>query len=163
MDLAALLDRDAESVVGEASEALARSGPNHYREISAQERQRRLQSLFDVVRQAINSRDLSPVIVYGEQVARERHDAHVDIAEVQTAFNVLEEALWRRTTAEVPPDELPAAIGMLATAVGVGKDALARTYVALESQRRVPSLDMRALFDGTQPEAAYHDYRDGDR
>jgi hypothetical protein len=33
--------------------------------------------------------------------------------------------------------------------VGAGKDALAREYVSMASHRHVPSLDLSALFRGT--------------
>jgi hypothetical protein len=38
---------------------------------------------------------------------------------------------------------------LLTTVLGVGKDALARTYVSLASHEHVSSLDLRALFEGT--------------
>jgi hypothetical protein len=159
MDLLTLLERDGAAIVDEASEALGRSHREHYREIGPDERRKRLQALFDVVKETITTRDLRPIMTFGEDLAQERYDAGVDIGEVQTAFNVLEESIWRHLVANVPADELPAAIGFAATALGVGKDALARSYVALASQRHVPSLDMRALFDGTQTKYQYNDPR----
>ena len=71
------------------------------------------------------------------------------IGEVQTAFNVLEESMWRHVVAEVPTDELVESLGLLSTVLGVGKDVLARTYVSLASHEHVTSLDLRALFEGT--------------
>jgi hypothetical protein len=69
---------------------------------------------------------------------------------VQTAFNTLEEAMWKRVVADVPPAELAEAIGLLSTTLGFGKDALARRYVSLASARHVPTLDLSALFVGTE-------------
>ena len=40
--------------------------------------------------------------------------------------------------------------GLLSTILGFGKDALARRYVSLSSQRHVPTLDLSALFAGTE-------------
>ena len=40
---------------------------------------------------------------------------------------------------------------LLSTVLGFGKDALARTFVELASKRHVRSLDLTALFAGTQP------------
>jgi hypothetical protein len=68
---------------------------------------------------------------------------------VQTAFNVLEEAMWRKIVAVTPPEHLAEAIGLLTTVLGAGKDALARTYVALATNQHVASLDLGALFQGT--------------
>jgi len=54
----------------------------------------------------------------------------------------------RHASPACPPDELAEAVGLLSTILGFGKDALARTYVSLASHRRVPSLDLSALFSG---------------
>ena len=59
--------------------------------------------------------------------------------------------MWRQVVASVPPEDLAEATGLLSTVLGFGKDVLARAYVSLASQRHVPSLDLTALFAGTQP------------
>ena len=63
-----------------------------------------------------------------------------------SSLNVLEQAIWRRVVADVAPEDLAEAIGLVGTILGHGKDALARRYVSLASQRHVPSLDLTALF-----------------
>jgi hypothetical protein len=147
-ELDALLERDATAILDEAAGALERSHLPHYEEIGSAERRRRLDALFQVVRVALRERDLVPVLDYAQQVAEERFAAGVGIAEVQTAFNVLEEVLWRRVVATANPDQLADAIGLLSTVLGTGKDNLARTYVALATKTHVPSLDLTALFRG---------------
>lgn len=109
----------------------------------------RLVELFDLVVSALKKRDLERVIRHCETVAEQRFDAGSGISEVQTAFNVLEEAMWRHVVDGVAPADLPRAVGILSTIMGVGKDALARRYVSLASQRHVPSLDFSRLFAGT--------------
>lgn len=47
-----------------------------------------------------------------------------------------------------PVDDLAAAIGLLSTVLGFGKDAVTRKYVSLASRRHVPSLDLTELFGG---------------
>lgn len=54
----------------------------------------------------------------------------------------------RGVVAAEPPSELAECIGLLGTVLGVGKDALARSYVSLASHRHVPSLDLSALCEG---------------
>ena len=49
----------------------------------------------------------------------------------------------------MPGDDLVEAIGLLSTVLGFGKDAVARTYVSRASKRHVTSLDLSALFRGT--------------
>jgi hypothetical protein len=143
-----VLERESAAIVEEAAGALERSGLAHYDEVGTAERRRRVQSLFDIVIVSLNERDLVPINRYAEAVGRERFEAGVGVAEVQTAFNVLEEAMWRRVVAATEPADLADAIGLVATVLGAGKDCLARTYVALASEHHVPSLDLTALFRG---------------
>ncbi len=67
---------------------------------------------------------------------------------MQTAFNVLEETIWRVVIARLPADELLESAGLIGTVLGAGKDSLARTWVALATSTHVPSLDLTALFEG---------------
>ena len=69
---------------------------------------------------------------------------------MQTAFNVLEEAIWQDVIVALPAEDLVEASGLLGTVLGAGKDTLARTWVSLASQQHVPSLDLTALFQGTR-------------
>ncbi|HEY5876861.1 MAG TPA: hypothetical protein VIT64_16250 [Ilumatobacteraceae bacterium] len=147
-DVTVLLEREAGAIVDDAAAALERSHLAHYEEAGTDERRRRVQSLFDVVLTSLRQRDLVPIHGYAEAVARERFEAGVSIAELQTAFNVLEEALWQRVVSATDAGDLADAIGVVATVLGAGKDSLARTYVELATARHVPSLDLTALFRG---------------
>jgi hypothetical protein len=137
------------TAVGEAYAELQRSHLAHYEAAGEELTRERLADLFDLVVRAIRDRDLTPVGAFSEQVAHDRFEAGFDIAEVQAAFNTLEETLWRRIVAVEPRADLAEAVGLLSTVLGFGKDALARTYVSLACQRHVPSLDLSAMFAGT--------------
>ena len=147
-DVTNLLEHEASAIVDDATAALERSQLAHYQGVGTDERRRRVQSLFDVVLTSLRQRDLVPIHGYAEAVARERFEAGVSIAELQTAFNVLEEALWQRVVSATAAGDLADAIGVVATVLGAGKDSLARTYVELATARHVPSLDLTALFRG---------------
>lgn len=144
-----LLVRERSQVLDEAVAALLRSGAIHYEESGDEFTRERLVELFDLVIGALRDRELEQVIRYCEIVAEDRFAAGFGISEIQTAFNVLEEVMWRHVVEGVQPADLPQSIGALSTILGAGKDALARRYVALASQRHVPSLDFSALFAGT--------------
>jgi hypothetical protein len=142
--------RDSETeIIDEAAAALARSHLTHYDRAGAEEDRRRLHTLFDVLVRAIADRQLGPVAAYAGAIASDRYSAGFDIAEVQTAFNVLEEAMWRTVVAGTPPEQLAESIGLVSTVLGAGKDALAITYVGLATRQHVGSLDLTALFQGT--------------
>jgi hypothetical protein len=149
MDLAALLLEDEPAVIDDAYSVLGRSLSTHYAAAGEQFTRARLEDLFHLVVDAVQTRNLIPVSQYSQAIATERFGQGFDISEVQSAFNALEEALWRRLISNVPAEDLPEAIGLLSTVLGFGKDTLARTYVSLASARQVPSLDLSAMFEGT--------------
>jgi len=149
MDVVGML-RDAETeIIDAAAAALARSHQSHYDKAGAEEDRERLDALFDVVVRAIADRQLGAIVAYAGTIAAERFTAGFDIAEVQTAFNVLEEAMWRTVVAGTPKEDLAESIGLLSTVLGAGKDALAIAYVRLATREHVGSLDLTALFEGT--------------
>jgi hypothetical protein len=110
---------------------------------------RRLDTLYEHVAASVARRDVGELLGYTRALARDRFEAGYDLSEVQAAFNALEEALWRRIFAEVPPDELAHTLGLVATSFGAAKDALGREWVELATRAHAPSLDLRALFAGT--------------
>ena len=149
MELIAVLNNARSEILDEAAEGIRRSDLGHYKTSGREELRLRLEVLFEIVVDSLSSRNLTQVTRFAEQLGRDRFTSGYGIGEVQTAFNVLEESMWHRIVAGVPTGELVESLGLLSTVLGVGKDALARTYVSLASQEHVPSLDLRALFEGT--------------
>jgi hypothetical protein len=143
------LERARRPILEAAAAALRRAHARHYDAAGEGEIERRLEALFDHVRQALTARDVAGLLAYAEEVAEERFNAGYDLSEVQTAFNALEEATWGQALAQLEPSELAEALGLTSTILGVGKDALARRYVSLAARTHAPSLDLRALFTGT--------------
>jgi hypothetical protein len=148
MDLDALLWEAEPVVLDEAYASLHGRHVTHYELAGETFTRQRLSDLFRLVVGAIETRDLAAVSAYCEGIAEERFNHGYDISEVQMAFNSLEEAMWRRVVSAEPPGDLAEAIGMLSTVLGFGKDAVARKYLSLACNRRVPSLDLSALFAG---------------
>ena len=149
MEFTAVLSDTRTEIVDDAAKAVGRSHLGHYESVGPAELRRRLEALFDIVLECLRSRRLDLIITYAAQVAHDRFGAGFGIGEVQTAFNVLEESMWHHVVVAVSNDELAESLGLLTTVLGVGKDALARTYVSLASHEHVSSLDLRALFEGT--------------
>ena len=150
MDLVQLLETEGEEIVGEASEALSRNHLRHYEASASEQNRQRVAKLFDLTLESVRTKDLVPMLEHAHRIARDRFRDGFDLQEVQTAFNVLEEVIWRRITARLPPPDYPEAFGLASTVLGAGKQALAVEYVALASQNSgVRSLDLSALFKGT--------------
>jgi hypothetical protein len=149
MDLHTLLhDRSAE-ILADAEEALKRARLHSYETAGMENTHQRLKALFVLTARAAKERNLGPMIAHADTIARERFEAGYDLWEVQTAFNVLEEAIWVRVLKDLPPTDFAEALGLVSTVLGVGKDTLARRYVSLASKTHVPTLNLQSLFTGT--------------
>ncbi|HZQ85595.1 MAG TPA: hypothetical protein VFA83_12185 [Acidimicrobiales bacterium] len=147
-DLAEMLSAAREDVLGEADVALARARLVHYRSVPPEGTRQRLSDLFDVVRASLSPPSVVPIAAFAERLATARFNEGFDISELQTAFNVMEEALWRLVIANVRPDDIIEAVGLVGTVLGAGKDALARTWVTLAKGAHVASLNLGALSEG---------------
>lgn len=90
-----------------------------------------MRSLLDTAEKSIRERNGLPIIEYAESLARKRHREGYALYEVQTAFNSLEEALWEQMMSDVEPTEFLPAMGMISSVIGMGKDAVARTYLEM--------------------------------
>ena len=150
METTEFLTHEREAILEAAEVGLARMHARHYESAASSEVRQRLETLYDQMLDAVRSRNLGPIVVYAEQVARERFNAGYDLSEVQTAFNALEEATWSRVFAELRPTQFAEALGLVSTILGAAKDALARNYVSLATNTHAPSLDLQALFAGTE-------------
>ena len=148
MDLQQLLDSKKNDIIAGARSALARAHVSGYERAGDEETSRRLSSLYDLATRAVRDRNLAPMVAYAGGIAKERFEAGIDLAEVQTAFNVLEETIWLRVMKDLDPARQAEALGMVATVLGAGKDALARTYVSLATKVKAPSLNLQSLFTG---------------
>ncbi|MCA9952658.1 MAG: hypothetical protein KDE48_23575 [Anaerolineales bacterium] len=149
MNLITLMENERETIVAVAAESLSRSHLVHYEEDGLVTGRLRLERVFDITLNSIKERTLIPVIEHAHRIAEERFQAGYDLSEVQTAINVLEEALWRRVVAMIPPTELAESVGLMSTVLGTMKDELARKYVELASHQKAPSLNLSAMFKGT--------------
>jgi urease accessory protein UreF len=109
-----------------------------------------VRALFDHVVEGAQTRDLVPILGYAEQIGKQRYESGFEFIEVQSAFNLLEEAVWRAMLAAYPQAELGVALGVVATILGAAKDRLASTYLTLATETHVPSLELGSLFRGTQ-------------
>lgn len=149
MELVTTLKRSESEIVKEALSNLQHSHIEHYESAGAEFTHTALQDLFHLVATAIAQRDLEDVIAFADDIAEQRFSSGFDISEVQTAFNALETAMWRRVLAAAEPADLPESIGLVSTVFGVAKDQLACRYVSLAAQRDIPSLDLSARFSGS--------------
>ncbi|MBM4160329.1 MAG: hypothetical protein FJ217_04425 [Ignavibacteria bacterium] len=150
MDLHQLLADSADSILAAAEAALARMHTEGYERAGKNQTHQRLKALYVLTVRGVKERNLGPMIAHAETVARERYAAGFDLSEVQTAFNVLEEATWKRILQVLPPSDYGEALGLVGTVLGAGKDSLARTYVTLASKTKTRTLHLQSLFSGTE-------------
>ena len=150
MTLNELLHERTAAIVDEAVSAMSRAHLKSYEKAGAEHTHARVKALFVLTSRAVKERNLGPMVAHADAVARERFAAGFDLWEVQTAFNVLEEAIWSRILKELPPAGYAEALGLVSTVLGTGKDTLARRYVSLASKTKASSLNLQSLFTGME-------------
>ena len=96
MELATLLHESSDQILAAANLAVERTQLKNYLRDGKEHTHQRLKALFVLTTRAVKERNLGPMIAHAETIARERFNAGFDLAEIQTAFNVLEEAMWTR-------------------------------------------------------------------
>ena len=143
------LRSERQAILDSAVVALKRAHARHYEAEAQGEVHRRLADLYDEVDAAFTDHDLTGIVEFARELARRRYATGYDLSEVQTAFNVLEEAIWLRAFATLPPAEFAPVITRASTILGAAKDALAREYVTLATHGHAPALDLPALFAGS--------------
>jgi len=150
MTLNELLHARTAEILDESVTLMVRAHLKHYEQEGSEHTHQRLKALYVLTSRAVKEKNLGPMIAHVETVARERFEAGFGLWEVQTAFNVLEEAMWNRILKELPPADYAEALGLISTVLGTGKDTLARRYVSLASKTKAPSLNLQSLFTGTE-------------
>jgi hypothetical protein len=150
MTLLDLLHTRSKQIIDEATETLQRSRLSSYQQTGKERTHHRLMALYVLTTRAVQEHNIGPMLAHATTVAQERFNQGFDLSEVQTAFNVLEEIIWRQIVKEMEQDALGEALGLVSTVLGAGKDALAREYVSLASKTKAPSMNMQSLFAGIE-------------
>jgi len=150
MTLLELLQERQTEILEATYEAVKRSQLKNYEKAGDEHTHQRLKALFVLTVRAIKERNLGPMIAHAETIAHDRFSAGYDLSEVQTAFNVLEEAIWLNILKHLPATEYAQALGLVSTVLGAGKDCLARRYVSLASKTKSTSLNLQSIFSGTE-------------
>jgi methylmalonyl-CoA decarboxylase len=135
VDASAVLADAEDRVIDEAVAVLAQR--DQARQSSRpDERRRDLRQLFRLVLRCVRADRAEPITRPAEQIAAHCYATGIDLTEVQGAFTVLAEVLWRQLAGAMAGEQLVQALGLLNAIAGAGKDAMARTYVALAIRDR---------------------------
>jgi hypothetical protein len=149
MTLLELLQSRGAVIVDDAIAAADRAHLQHYESSGPDATRERFRALFDLVVQSIAVNSPAPIKAHAEVVAEERYRTGFGLGEVQTAFNLLEEASWKWIVRELEPTQLGEALGQVTTVLGAAKDSLSRRYVMLATRTGAPTLRMDAMMKGT--------------
>ena len=148
MELSELFRSWEDDLVNEAVTELRHARLKSYIADGEEITRERVTKFLEKAMECFSLRRAEPMIEHAERISRERHAAGYDLSEVQTAINVIEEALWKRILSSVEPDELAHALGMVNAIFGMSKDVLARTYVSLATNRETPRKELDEILDG---------------
>jgi methylmalonyl-CoA decarboxylase len=159
VDVSAVLASAEAQVIDEAVAVLAQRDPT-CRSSRPDGRRHDVRQLFRLVLRCVRAGRAEPIIRPSEQIAAHGYAAGIDLSEGQGAFNVLAEVLWGHLAGALAGEQLVQALGLLNATVGAGKDAMARTYVALATCDRNEQGDQPA--GGSDTAGAGYKGRAGD-
>jgi hypothetical protein len=142
-----LLRDDEPAILDEVAPSIERM--EHYHRDGAEATRQRVEALYRHVARAVRARDLDDLLAHAARIARERFEAGFDLAEVQAAFSMIEEAIARRALSRLPHVELAWGLGLVSTALAHAKGELGRTYAALAPRSYAPGVDLTSLFKRT--------------
>jgi hypothetical protein len=143
-----LLKNNQTEIITAAFYSLERSHLKHYDTSASSENWQRLAKLFDLTLNCIKSKSLVDIVEYSDNIAEERFKSGFDLIEVYTAYNVLEEEIWKTIIKQGEKINLTESLGLVSTVIGKGKETLAVTYVSLAGKSKIKSLDLSQLFKG---------------
>jgi hypothetical protein len=146
VDILELLTEDEDAIVAEALTAVRRL--EHYERDGEELTRERLRALCRLVSGAIRAQDLEGLVAHAGRIARERHAAGYDRAEVVDAFSAVEQAIWHRALTAMPAADRTWALSLVGTALGHAKEALARAFTEAGSGVIPAFVDLSPLFRG---------------
>jgi methylmalonyl-CoA decarboxylase len=161
VEASAVLASAEDGVVEEAVAALAQRDQAQHHSSGSEEHRHHMRQLFRLVLRCVRAGRAEPIITPSEQIAAHCFAAGIDLAEAQEAFNVMAEVLWRHVVGALAGEQRVEVLGLVNAIVGAGKDAQARTYVALAAsqggsrpggQPAVPGGDSRSATAGAGPD-----------
>ena len=138
METSAVLASAQDRVVSEVVASLERRDQAQHDASSPERRRRDVRHLFELVLRCVQEGSAESIITPSQQIAADSFAAGVNLAEVQGAFNILEEVLWRHVAGAFAGDQRVEELRLVNAVLEAGKDALARTYVALASRAESP-------------------------
>jgi hypothetical protein len=116
--------------IDDAVDALPRLQLPHYERLGTELFRQRVTDLYGLILECLDQSTLEPINRHGESIAEERLGSGFELGEVQSAFNLLEEAVWRVAIAHLPTEHHAAATTRIGRVLAAGKDGLARGWVA---------------------------------
>src|SRR5512135_2508535 len=115
MELNELLQDQQSEILKKAFETVKRSQLRSYENAGDEHIHQRLKALYTLAARAIKEHNLGPMVAHAQTIAQERFSAGYDLSEVQTAFNVLAEAMWTTVMERLPAAEFAEALGLIST------------------------------------------------
>ena len=146
MDIVELLQVERDGILAEACDAV--TWLEHYGRDGEARALERLDALHRLVVRAVRDRDLAELIDHARRVARERHAGGYERAEVERAFSALEEAVWHRARTRLPAAERAWGLGLVGTALGHARAAVAEAFAELGPAASPGHVDLTPIFRG---------------
>lgn len=148
MNLETILDQQGVAIVEASLFSLEQARVDSYEKDSDSENRARLQKLLDLLKDGIKEKSLQKMSAYSKQIATDRFHLGFHLQEVLTAYNVLEQEIWKRINEHSAPNKVGKELGLVSSFLGFGKQTLAVSYVSLATENKAEALTLSGIFEG---------------
>ena len=147
MDLNTILETKFNEIIDSSLLSLNRARLESYHQSPEEENRERFEKLVKLIQQGVKEKSLQPIRDYSTAIAKERFIDGYDLQEVFTAYNVIEEEIWKQVTAGVDTTQIGRSLGLISTVIGAGKESLSVTYVSLATKTKMKTFNLSEIFD----------------
>lgn len=148
MNLETILDQQGEAIIEASLSSLEQARVDSYKNDSESENKARLMKLLSLLQEGIKGKSIQQLTNYSKQVAVDRFHLGFHLQEVLTAYNVLEQEIWKRINEYAAPTKVGKELGLVSSFLGAGKQTLAVTYVSLATENKAEALTLSGVFEG---------------
>jgi len=144
-----LLQHYRSDILDIATERLMDANLPHYKSLGEEQCRAYLAHLLETTRQSAETHNLMLLNQYVEEISENRFYTGYPLYEVQHAIEDLETAVWVVLRAQLNSEDFNKIAGQIGMYFGAGKNLLAEAYVIRATQRKKPTINLQALFTGT--------------
>ncbi len=132
MTLLDLLYNKTDRILLDATNSLVRAQLPHYRKFKESDIHAKFKKLLQDITTCVENNSCNDLVPYVDKLSDERFQMGFEPTEVQTAINILEEAVWKNIAELVDMDKQVSAMKLITCIISKAKQEMIGEYAMLE-------------------------------